>query len=222
MFNWPLLQEAFGKLNYKYIYIKEEQLRNYSSKEMRSFRFPEKFTAYPTSPKRELLISYGLDKLILDGRLTFVDLFSGCGGFSLGLIQAGLRCLVSVEIDRHAHMTYCCNIPTVQESPLHCYDDITKLTGKEILDNLGMQRGDIDVVVGSPPCQSFSTAGKREVGDPRDNLLFDYSRLVDELQPKYFIMENVPGLLSKKFPDGRKVMDVFLEQYDKKNSQQNI
>lgn len=221
MINWRLLQEAFGKLNYKYIYIKKEQLRNYSSKEMRNFRFPEIFTAYPTSEKRELLISYGTDELILDGRPTFIDLFSGCGGFSLGMIMAGFRCLASVEIDKHAHMTYCCNIPIEQQAPFHCYGDITKLKGKQILDNLGMKRGDIDCVIGSPPCQSFSTSGKRIIGDPRDNLLFEYSRLVKELQPKNFVMENVPGIRSKKLPDGRKIFDVFLEEFKgtKKNCQ---
>ncbi len=213
MLNWPLLQQAFGKLNSKYVYIKEEELRAYSSKEMRKFKFPEVFTAYPTSKKRELLISYGAEELIIDGRPTFVDLFSGCGGFSLGMIKAGFRCLASVEIDKSAHLTFCCNIPVEQEAPFHCYGDITKLRGQEILDNLSMERGDLDCVVGSPPCQSFSMAGKREIGDPRDNLLFEYSRLVKELQPKNFVMENVPGIRSKKLPDGRKALDAFLEEF---------
>ena len=211
MFNWPLIQEAFGKINGKYIYIKDEELNDL--KLMRKFKLPEMFTAYPTMWRegypRGILISVGPDELIRDSRPIAVDLFSGAGGFSLGIILAGFRVVASVEIAQDAHLTYCLNIPDSQMAPLHCYSDITKIHGREILNNLNLERGDIDLVVGSPPCQSFSLAGKRKIGDVRDNLLFEYQRLVMELQPKCFCMENVPGLKSKKLPDGRKVMDVF-------------
>ena len=177
---------------------------------------PEVFTAHPMPSlnKRDdtLFITEGPEKLFFDNRLKVIDLFSGCGGFSLGMVQAGLRIVASVENDACAHMTYAFNIPTYQMAPIHCYHkDIRKLTGREILFNLGLEVGEIDVVIGSPPCQSFSYAGKRKVGDIRDSLLFEFKRLINEIQPKMWIMENVPGLKTKKFPDGSLVLDKFME-----------
>ena len=96
----------------------------------------------------------------------------------------------------------------MQEAPLHVYScDIKKLTGREILMNAGIK--EIDCVIGSPPCQGFSMAGKREIGDHRDSLLWEFGRLIKELQPKTWVMENVPGLKSKKLPNGKKVIDEF-------------
>lgn len=179
----------------------------------RSVPLPERFTAHPDSSnfkKDKAIIVSPLEPLLLDGRPTVVDLFSGCGGFSLGFIQAGWRVVAAVDWEYWAHVTYCVNIPTAQQTPLHCYTmDIRKLTGREILINAGITK--VDAVIGSPPCQSFSMAGQRKVGDERDTLLWEFGRLVKELQPAQFVMENVPGMLSKKFSDGRKVMDVFME-----------
>lgn len=182
---------------------------------------PEKFTAHPdpewrTRKDRIMIVEPSLDKITLDGRPTVIDLFSGCGGFSCGFVEAGWRVVASVEWSYWAHTTYCCNIPHRQEAPLHVYScDITKLTGREILFNAGLK--EVDCIIGSPPCQSFSMSGKREVGDTRDNLLWEFGRLVKEIQPKNWTMENVPGLLSKKFPDGRKVFDVFLDYMKSKD-----
>ncbi len=176
---------------------------------------PEKFTVHP-DPKwrnrkdRLMIIEPKLDKLILDGRPVVVDLFAGCGGFSLGFIQAGWRVIASVEWSYDAHVTYCNNIPHIQQAPLHVYTcDIHQMTGREILLNAGIE--EVDCVIGSPPCQGFSMSGKREIGDCRDSLLWEFGRLIKEIQPKTWVMENVPGLKSKKLPDGRKVFDVFME-----------
>ena len=174
---------------------------------------PEKFTAYPdhnwqNKEKRRIIIEPYMDKLIMDGRPTVIDLFAGCGGFSLGFIKAGWRVIASVEWEYWPHVTFCNNIPHIQGAPIHIYHmDIKNLTGREILLNAGIK--EVDAVVGGPPCQSFSTAGKREIGDERDNLLWEFGRIVKEIQPKVWVMENVPGLKSKKFSDGKSVFEEF-------------
>lgn len=87
--------------------------------------------------------------------------------------------------------------------------DVHKLTGAEILDALGMQRGEVDAVIGGPPCQGFSRMGKRDVMDPRNSLLFEFARLVLEIRPRMFVMENVPGLIDMVTPEGLPVLDAF-------------
>ncbi|MDR0835265.1 MAG: DNA cytosine methyltransferase [Tannerella sp.] len=89
------------------------------------------------------------------------------------------------------------------------FGDVCKLTGKEILDTLGLKQGDIDVVCGGPPCQGFSKCGKREVGDKRNNLVYEFARMIVELQPKTFIMEEVPDVLNFYDSDGVPVLDKF-------------
>jgi DNA (cytosine-5)-methyltransferase 1 len=89
------------------------------------------------------------------------------------------------------------------------FGDVRKLKGRDILDTLGMKRGDIDVVMGGPPCQGFSRAGKQVVGDGRNNLVYEYARMIVELQPKMFVMEEVPDVLNFYDPDGVPVLDKF-------------
>lgn len=87
--------------------------------------------------------------------------------------------------------------------------DVRNLTGDMILKELGMERGELDVVAGGPPCQGFSRAGKQNVYDPRNVLVFEFARLITELNPKSFVFENVPGILDMVTPDGIPVMDEF-------------
>lgn len=87
--------------------------------------------------------------------------------------------------------------------------NVRKLTGAEILDALGMKPGEVDCVFGGPPCQGFSMTGKRDVMDPRNSLVFDFARLILEIQPKTMVMENVPGILSMVTPEGVPVIDAF-------------
>lgn len=179
---------------------------------------PELFTAlpFPKKNKDEMMIVPGAEKLIYDGRPIVIDLFSGCGGFSLGFVNSGWRIVASVENNTEAHITYSYNIPTKQNAPIHCYHkDIRKLSGYEILNNLGLKPGDVHAIIGGPPCPSFSLAGKRKVGDERDLLLFEFKRLIFEIQPKVWIMENVKGIQSKRFPDGTLVLDKFMEGLQK-------
>lgn len=98
------------------------------------------------------------------------------------------------------------NVPGVSH---YFYGDARKITGQEILDAIGLKIGDVDCVMGGPPCQGFSTAGKRDVMDPRNSLVFEFARLVLEIQPKTFIFENVPGLLNMVTPEGLPVIDAL-------------
>ncbi len=89
------------------------------------------------------------------------------------------------------------------------FGNIRKLKGKDILDELGMKPGELDCVMGGPPCQGFSQAGKQNIADPRNNLVYEFGRMIVELQPKTFVMEEVPAILNFFDPDGVPVLDKF-------------
>jgi len=131
-----------------------------------------------------------------------VSTFSGCGGVCLGLKMAGFKVLWANEFIEAARDTYSANHPEV----ILTGDDIRSIPGKTILKTLGLKRGEIDLLEGSPPCASFSTAGSLDKAwgkvktysdseQRSDDLFFEYSRLIGELYPKVFIAENVSGLV---------------------------
>ncbi len=122
---------------------------------------------------------------------TVISTFAGCGGSSLGYKLAGYHELLAVEWDDNAVETFRLNFPDV---PVY-HGDIAKLSGDECMKLAGIGRGELDVLDGSPPCQGFSTAGKRKFDDPRNSLFKEYARLLNELQPKVFVMENVTGMV---------------------------
>ena len=119
-----------------------------------------------------------------------IDLFAGAGGLSLGFEQAGFDVAAAVEIDPIHCATHEFNFP---KSTAICAS-VIDLTGAEIRRRAGLGEMDIDVVFGGAPCQGFSLMGKRSFDDPRNQLVFHYVRLVDELRPKYCVFENVKGL----------------------------
>lgn len=125
---------------------------------------------------------------------TVISLFAGCGGSSLGYSMAGFRELLAVEWDNNAVATFRLNFPDV---PVY-HGDIAKLTVDEVLKLTDLQSGELDVLDGSPPCQGFSTAGKRMLDDPRNQLFREYVRLLDGLKPRVFVMENVSGMVKGK------------------------
>lgn len=119
-----------------------------------------------------------------------VDLFAGAGGLSLGFEQAGFDILAAVEIDPVHSAVHEYNFPrcaTICQS-------VTEITGKDIRSRSPIGDRPIDVVFGGPPCQGFSLMGKRLLDDPRNTLVSHFIRLVSELKPKYFVMENVKGM----------------------------
>ena len=191
-------------------------------------------------------------------RMIAIDLFAGAGGFSLGIMQAGIQVVAGLEWDPWATITYMCNlgaypcqfhfdsdesrdrlekalekearrdkagevlqmpfpgtgwIAAHSESPPGVehffFGDIRNFTGQQILDALGLERGEVDLVVGGPPCQGFSQAGKQNVMDPRNSLVFDFARLVLEILPTYMVMENVPEIARMVTPEGVGVIDAL-------------
>ncbi len=111
---------------------------------------------------------------------------------TLGFEQAGFDVLTSVEIDPIHCATHEYNFPFW---PVICAD-IAGISGADIRQRVALGKRDIDVVFGGPPCQGFSLIGKRELDDPRNSLVRHFLRLVLELRPKFFVMENVPGLVT--------------------------
>jgi len=127
-----------------------------------------------------------------DRDFSAVSLFAGCGGSSLGYYMAGGRVLLAVEWDPRAAACYMANFPG---TPFHL-GDIAELSGGEAMRLAGLwEPGELDILDGSPPCQGFSTAGKRQAGDPRNGLFWEYVRLLGAFRPKAFVMENVSGLV---------------------------
>lgn len=121
-----------------------------------------------------------------------VSLFSGAMGLDLGLEKAGLHTAVCVEMNKLACETIRANtsIPVIE-------NDITKVSTAEILLAANLKKEEVFMVVGGPPCQAFSTAGKRlSLQDFRGNVIVNYLRVVEEIRPPYFILENVRGILS--------------------------
>jgi DNA (cytosine-5)-methyltransferase 1 len=119
-----------------------------------------------------------------------IDLFAGAGGLSLGFEQAGFDVVAAVEIDPVHCAVHKFNFP---KTATIC-KSVTELTGKEIRRRSGIGNRDVDVVFGGAPCQGFSLIGKRAFDDPRNQLVYHFVRLVMELNPKYFVFENVKGL----------------------------
>jgi DNA (cytosine-5)-methyltransferase 1 len=125
---------------------------------------------------------------------TVISTFAGCGGSSLGYSMAGFKELLAVEWDDNAVATFKLNFP---EIPVY-HGDIAKLSVDEVLKRTGLKPGELDILDGSPPCQGFSTAGKRCMDDDRNQLFREYVRLLRGLQPKVFVMENVSGMVKGK------------------------
>lgn len=127
-------------------------------------------------------------------RYTAIDLFSGAGGLTLGLKNAGFKVLAGVEINPIAASTYRANHPKIKL--FEC--DIKNLSETEILKGLKLKRGELDLLAGCPPCQGFSTQRTRNrvasITDDRNELIFEFFRIVEITLPKTIMLENVPGL----------------------------
>jgi DNA (cytosine-5)-methyltransferase 1 len=132
-----------------------------------------------------------------------IDLFSGVGGLSLGFEQAGFDVVASVEYDPVHAAVHKFNFPLTE---VVC-DDVARLDAKAVLDaakrgfdahghSESEWSGVIDCIFGGPPCQGFSTMGKRDVSDSRNKLVYKFAELIAVIKPRYFVMENVPGMVS--------------------------
>ena len=138
-------------------------------------------------------------------KYTFIDLFAGCGGLSEGFYRMGFKALAHVEIDHWA-------CETLRERMLYYgYKNVNKevieadITRKDIIKliNEAISGKEVDVIIGGPPCQAYSTAGRVRDGkgmakDPRNFLFESYVHILNHFLPKFFVFENVTGLLSAK------------------------
>ena len=153
-----------------------------------------------------------------------ISLFSGAMGLDIGLAKAGLNIAIGQDFDPVCVATMRANGHKVLEG------DIRKIEATELLDQTDLKRGEPFLICGGPPCQPFSTAGKRlGINDPRGSLFMDFIRMIDYIRPRFFIMENVKGLISaplKHIPLAERdkndpkqqlgtVLDVILSEFDK-------
>lgn len=129
-----------------------------------------------------------------------IDLFAGCGGLSKGFEDAGFKSILAVEKDEWAADTYRFNHPQtkVVATPVE-EQDLGPLKEEQLFG-----------IVGGPPCQGFSLSGNRDPADPRNSMFIHFASAVNLLRPKFFLMENVPGILSAKNADGEHVKDIII------------
>ena len=142
--------------------------------------------------------------------LNVIDLFCGCGGMSKGLVDAGFNIIAGIDIWDKAIDNYRKNF----HHEGIC-EDLTKLPPEKFNQIYNKQNKNIDLLVGGPPCQSFSIAGKRDKNDPRNTLFMEYIKYLDYFNPRSFIMENVIGILSKKTSDNEKVIDIIMKELNR-------
>lgn len=119
-----------------------------------------------------------------------IDLFCGCGGLSKGFEMAGFNTVLAIDFWKDAVETFNNN----HKNKVAICDDVSKISN-EFLDNL-TQKNKITGIVGGPPCQGYSTVGKRDINDDRNYLYLQYCRIVEKVKPEFFVLENVKGLLT--------------------------
>ena len=139
--------------------------------------------------------------------MNVIDLFAGCGGLSTGFEYGGFTIPLAVEKDEWASETYANNHSDTKVIT----EDITRIKDLDSLLPKGVDK--IDGIIGGPPCQGFSLSGNRDKNDPRNSLFMEFVRFVKHFQPKFFVMENVTGILSMKTKTGEFVQDVIRSEF---------
>lgn len=210
-------KEAQSINNYlTYLKDRAEELLNgsykkrYTTNELKELLL-EQVNAY----KQDSNVSVVKEQMALYGKpITFIDLFAGAGGFSEGFLQAEennkfFDFLVANDINENSELTHVVryNEQLGLDAKFLCQD----ITEPDFIDNLltKVNGKTVDVVCGGPPCQSFSLAGKRKKFDKKDDLFSHYLEVIKILRPKYFVMENVKGILTK---EQGKIKDVILQE----------
>lgn len=136
-----------------------------------------------------------------------IDLFAGCGGLSNGFEKADFEAMLGIDNWEDSLYTY-------KQNHKHSeiiYGDICKISYEDIMKKTDGAKP--AVIIGGPPCQGFSLAGKRDKNDGRNNLVYEFIRIVSELKPEFFVMENVLGMLSMKNGNGEKVIDKITKKF---------
>jgi DNA (cytosine-5)-methyltransferase 1 len=139
-------------------------------------------------------------------KINLIDLFAGCGGLSYGFSSLDYNILLGIDNDPIALKTFKYNH---KNSETIC-NDINKIGENEIIKSIGNNK--IDLIIGGPPCQGMSISGNRELDDPRNELFLSFVRITEELKPKAFLLENVPGLLGLF---NGKLKDAIIEEFSK-------
>lgn len=192
-----------------------ELLHNSTKRTFSQEEIKDLLTQHIDSYKENNNVSIVKEQLALQGTpYTFIDLFAGAGGFSEGFLQAEINnkffdFIAASDINENSELTHIVRYNhQLGTNAIFLRQDITE---PDFLENLLNKIGDkkIDVVCGGPPCQSFSLAGKRRKYDKKDDLFSHYLEVIKRLQPKYFVMENVKGILTKE--DG-KIKDVIIQE----------
>lgn len=138
-----------------------------------------------------------------------IDLFAGAGGLSLGAARAGFNVSAAIELDSHAIASHIANFPLTH----HIQKDILTLTGLDLLELANISPDDLTGIIGGPPCQGFSSIGQGDVNDSRNKLFVKFFKLVHELQPIFFVAENVPGIMNDKYSPIREKAFSYVKDY---------
>jgi len=181
--------------------------------------FPDNYVFYGSKGSKLKQIGNAVPPLLakavaggIQGK-TFVDLFCGAGGMSLGFLMSNKELVGAIEYEKYACETFRRNHKHADD--LLVEGDICQESNKmDLYDKVrrNLNGKNLDIIVGGPPCQGFSLAGKRILDDPRNALFREYVAIVKHLRPKIFVMENVPGLLSMS---GGQVIDEIIECFNK-------
>lgn len=140
--------------------------------------------------------------------LTAIDAFCGAGGLSIGLAKVGFHILIGFDLDKKCVETLKLNAKIIRHTTLQ--SDVKDMLGGMLLQHAKIGKGELDLLAGGPPCQGFSV--QRTIGGDRDTrnlLLDDYGDLIAEVEPRFFLMENVPGIGGKR---GREIVDRFKDR----------
>lgn len=138
-----------------------------------------------------------------------IDLFAGAGGLSLGAARAGFNISAAVEIESHAIESHKVNFPKT----IHIQKDIIDISGEELLKLAQIHQHELTGIIGGPPCQGFSSIGHGDVDDIRNRLFIKFFELIEDLQPVFFVAENVPGIMNPKYDTIRNEAFLHIANY---------
>lgn len=146
-----------------------------------------------SNPSIKKIIEINCNKIMTSKKLNTIELFAGAGGLALGIEKAGFSTLGLIEFDKAASETLKYNRPNWNV----INDDVANISCQNLEDFFNIKKGELDLLSGGAPCQSFSYAGKRlGLEDARGTLFYHYAKFLEQLQPKMFLFENVRGLLT--------------------------
>lgn len=149
--------------------------------------------------------------------LKAVSFFAGCGGLCYGVKAAGFEIVATNELVENYKAIYKLNFPDVNFLP----NDVQEITKSDI-EKIMKKHKNIDLMIGGPPCQGFSLAGKRDVNDKRNTLFEYYLKIAEQIQPKVILIENVRLLTSMKDPNGSLVSKRILDTFEKMGYKSNF